>query len=547
MKIDLHLHTKKNSTGESEGVIIDAKNFKQKLQDLDVRLAAITNHYYFDKKQYYEFCDENYTLLPGVELDISVKGKRVQANVIACPEAAEELSILLQDMDNKISPIEYKDFVKKFNKEKWIISPDHKNRSKKGTFWSQEDILELMRDMTNALVITDVSNASTLMLLNSNNFNALLGSDVKNWDNYEKDSKDLVNTHFDVSNYNNFWLLLKNENFNIKDIWTPIKSITIPKIEMDEPKYNINNLEFKQGVNIIFGAKRTGKTEILKYLFNKYRTESVFYSSSNKEKALDIIKKDFNTENEKVFEKDKNIYKELLKNIFDYEENNLVNFFPYFIYIDSMEKRKIVFHEQNDFLQSNILLEGDNENIDKNIMDFCNKIKEANLNLSHLEVNKYKWVSETERILKILWQIKLSIWKGTWKQNIYINIKRRVDKLLLIKKGKEAKPSNLGLYDRYQGKVTFLRNFDKIQQLDKTKSIKLETFNIPGRVNVCAYKVLYLFDISDGKNSLNFKAKIKWEKIKKQIHALSIKSNIPEISSKIRELFPVSEDTLKDA
>jgi predicted metal-dependent phosphoesterase TrpH len=118
MKIDLHLHTKKIAKGEPKTRNIDCENFKENLKEANVKIVAITNHYTFDKKQYEKFKDDSYILLPGVELDVFFKGERIQANIIANPNDIDKFVEILKNIDNKKNPIEYNEFIKKFNLKK---------------------------------------------------------------------------------------------------------------------------------------------------------------------------------------------------------------------------------------------------------------------------------------------------------------------------------------------------------------------------------------------------------------------------------------------
>jgi predicted AAA+ superfamily ATPase len=54
--------------------------------------------------------------------------------------------------------------------------------------------------------------------------------------------------------------------------------------------YLINFLLIKSGVNIIFGAKRTGKTEILKHINNKTKNNNSYYESSYRNEAIKELK-----------------------------------------------------------------------------------------------------------------------------------------------------------------------------------------------------------------------------------------------------------------
>lgn len=54
MKIDLHCHTLKCKNGDGEKRNVTAELFKEKIELADVQIVGVTNHNYFDKKQYNE-------------------------------------------------------------------------------------------------------------------------------------------------------------------------------------------------------------------------------------------------------------------------------------------------------------------------------------------------------------------------------------------------------------------------------------------------------------------------------------------------------------
>lgn len=72
--IDLHCHTiaSKYKTGESEKRNVPNKEcFLNAMRKNQVSVVAITNHNYFDSKQFEDFKDnEDVVVFPGIELDI---------------------------------------------------------------------------------------------------------------------------------------------------------------------------------------------------------------------------------------------------------------------------------------------------------------------------------------------------------------------------------------------------------------------------------------------------------------------------------------------
>ena len=93
MKIDLHCHTKAIKKGDGVGRNVTPELFKDKIQNADIKIVAITNHNTFDLEQYKllsnsvsDFC----LVWPGVEIDIlEPESKRWHLIVVVNPKEAE--------------------------------------------------------------------------------------------------------------------------------------------------------------------------------------------------------------------------------------------------------------------------------------------------------------------------------------------------------------------------------------------------------------------------------------------------------------------------
>ena len=95
MKIDLHCHTIKTKTGESEAINVTLEQFKNTLEGR-VKIVAITNHNYFDKTQYLEFKNNtSIELWPGIELDILEEDERYHVVVIHIAYVKNEAGFVL--------------------------------------------------------------------------------------------------------------------------------------------------------------------------------------------------------------------------------------------------------------------------------------------------------------------------------------------------------------------------------------------------------------------------------------------------------------------
>ena len=79
MKIDIHVHTKKIKSGDSESRKIDPKTFCETILKTDVKICAITNHNHFDLTQFNSIVTQSkkhFQTWPGVELDVVEDGRK---------------------------------------------------------------------------------------------------------------------------------------------------------------------------------------------------------------------------------------------------------------------------------------------------------------------------------------------------------------------------------------------------------------------------------------------------------------------------------------
>jgi len=529
MRIDLHIHTKKNNKGESNKINIDSEKFKKKLKDAGVGIAAITNHYKFDKEQYYEFCDSDFLLLPGVELDILIENKRVQANVIASPNDIDMFCEILNEIDNEKAPIKYEDFIKKFNIKKWIISLDYKN----STAWDEKYMRDVIKRMDKAFVIADVNNSETLMVLNANNFNALLGSDIKNWDDYESKSKKLVKTKFIIDDYDNFWLILKNETTNIKNLFKNFNYKVISKIktyEDNDKKYEISNLEIIEGVNIIFGPKRTGKTKILESLDDQLKN-SVLYSSSDKEVDIDKIKKELKSEN--YFIDEKEAFKKEFYEILEYKENIHFNFHSFYKYIGKKSIIKLNNWEIKKIIDPNI---DKKNNFSELTLKISKKIRDTKNMFEENEICNYdNWKEESDIILKLFWDK----WKDFNKEwliyKLKTKIKTKLSKLIKQDRGIYSRPNEINIIERYENKQKLLNLFESIKEKKCVIEKYIRDFEIPGREENKAYQIINFVDFYNDTSRDFFKKKQFFDKIVKNIAKLKIEDDFQKLISELNE------------
>ena len=296
MRIDLHCHTKKVKTGDAYTRNVTKDKFFQKVIEAEVKIIAITNHNQFDYMQYKEFKDvtEGYCdIWPGVELDIIGKAdqkgncKRGHLIVIANPKNVElfntQVQELVNDEDVNTFQIGVKKVYETLGKCDCIYIPHFHKEPK----LSDEDIQELGELLPDSSrLFKETSDYRSLGVFSNFDYSVIIGSDVQDWDKYEISK--FADIRLPVQTFEQFCLLAKKDVQIIDTLLNQKRKKEIPV----SPYKKVNfKLPFYEDINIIFGQKGTGKTEILESL-KKYYIENGIAMESYKgnEKDSDFSK-----------------------------------------------------------------------------------------------------------------------------------------------------------------------------------------------------------------------------------------------------------------
>lgn len=296
MRIDLHCHTKKIKTGDAYTRNVTKDKFFQKVIEAEVKIIAITNHNQFDYTQYKEFKDatEGYCdIWPGVELDIIGKAdqkgncKRGHLIVIANPKNVAlfntQLQELINDEDVNTFQIGVKKVYETLGKCDCIYIPHFHKEPK----LSDEDIQELGELLPDSSrLFKETSDYRSLGVFSNFDYSVIIGSDVQDWDKYE--TSKFADIRLPVQTFEQFCLLAKKDVQIIDTLLNQKRKKEIPV----SPYKRVNfKLPFYEDINIIFGQKGTGKTEILESL-KKYYIENgiVLESYKGNEKDSDFSK-----------------------------------------------------------------------------------------------------------------------------------------------------------------------------------------------------------------------------------------------------------------
>ena len=302
MKIDIHVHTRKVKSGDAATRNIEKDDFVDIIKDSDVKILAITNHNHFDKEQYEDFRDGVTTICqiwPGIELDVLENGKRAHLIIICNPKNYEEFNQRVDEILDGQNPdsftISIKEIVERFDSLDCIYIAHY--MVKKPNLGDEE--LQILIDLVSnsKRVLKEATNAISAGIYISHGHNSIYGSDVHDWKDYINISKTLPELRLPVESFEQFCLLLEKDEATINTILDKKVKESIDVVPFTAAE--IIRLDIYNDINILFGSKGTGKTEILealsKYFNAKGHRTSVYKSNDNHlNEVFDIRGNSFN-------------------------------------------------------------------------------------------------------------------------------------------------------------------------------------------------------------------------------------------------------------
>lgn len=296
MKIDIHVHTKKCKEGDSVHRNIEVDKFDEIIRLTDVKILAVTNHNHFDLVQFQSFSDrvkDVCQLWPGIELDILEDGRRAHLIVIVNPKSVEEFSdISNQLLEGKTADnftIAIEEVVGNYDSLDPIYIAHY--HTKKPNLLD-EDVQKLIKSVQNQKrVLKEATNSISAGIYISHGHNSIYGSDVHNWSDYPRLSVELPDLRLPVESFEQFCLLLEKDNATINTILDKKTKETVPLNPFGVAE--LIDLDIYNDINILFGSKGTGKTEILRALSKYYNDlgfkNEVYESSSQRlEEVYDL-------------------------------------------------------------------------------------------------------------------------------------------------------------------------------------------------------------------------------------------------------------------
>lgn len=274
MKIDLHCHTKKVKTGELETRNVSADIFATKIQNADVKIVAITNHNTFDISQYNEFLSLVHTfcqIWPGVEIDIEGKYNKWHLIIVANPQNIDAFNAAIEQIfdgkDIETCVLSLPVVVKAFSKCDIIYIPHfHKKPA-----ISDEDLKTLLELVdVKQLIFNETSDFRTLGVFANHQYSVIIGSDINDWKNYEGST--FAELRLPVSSFEQFCLLAKRDKVVVETLLQTKKSYTVKVLPHPSVCFDLKIFE---EINIIFGQKGTGKSQMLNSIYHALTTNGL--------------------------------------------------------------------------------------------------------------------------------------------------------------------------------------------------------------------------------------------------------------------------------
>jgi hypothetical protein len=267
VKIDIHCHTKKIRSGEPESRAVTKEVFLKSIQDAGVGIVAITNHDVFDKKQYDEFVKyvgSNFQIWPGIELDTLHDRNKFHLILVGDPACAGVFDKKVKQLTDGKSgdfTIELDNIINHFSGENILYIPHF---GSKRPAISEDNLAYLKNrlDERSSRVIVEDTNIRSTGILTSHGFNAITGSDVRNWDNYS--DCEVSSLRLPIDTFGQFCLFLDRDKSTIETMLNKTSNYGYTgRPKEDDPSITIP-VKLYNEVNILFGDKGLGKTNILK-------------------------------------------------------------------------------------------------------------------------------------------------------------------------------------------------------------------------------------------------------------------------------------------
>lgn len=300
MKIDLHTHTKKCKSGDAPSREITPVEFCEIIGATDVGIIAITNHNCFDFPQFKEIeegLNDGLQVWPGIELDVIEDGSRGHLLVIVSPARSSEFQRAVDKLTSRSFPDDFTTTISEILQSFDILDPLYVAHYKQKTPNISDGAIDFLKKKTAnpEQVIKEVTNSISAGIYISHGHASIYGSDVHDWATYEEESVNLPDLRLPVESFEHFCLLLKKDSTTIN---TVLDKKIAEELHLDPfEDGTFLNMRVFNDINVVFGAKGTGKSCILKAIARYFSSTgidaTVYESASDKlDEIFDIKGRD---------------------------------------------------------------------------------------------------------------------------------------------------------------------------------------------------------------------------------------------------------------
>lgn len=482
MRIDLHIHTQKCKQGDGSKRNITPEKFIEKMNKNNVKICAITNHNKFDFEEFKKIreLEPELTIFPGIELDINFKNNERKHIILICnPDSAEKFYNIFDNDCNRnydeffLNYNELLDKIERFSEDEIIIIPHFGDKDKK-TALKKEDKEKLEKDLSKYIIILEPK-LRTMGIINAHNEIALVGSDIKDWNNYIKDS--LPEIKFKIDSFGKFYELAKDGSNFIKNF---LEGAPKEKIIFEEENLEI---EVYNDINVVFGEKGSGKTVLMKEIeknLKKLNKKVFLHEGKDYGKIYQEMKEKYETEITIDPIKKENI-KKLFSNIISYSEDKNINFLEEYkeYHNDNTTNKKSKNLKKANSVYSETFCDDIGEIIRefKERINCILKVEDINNILRKNKDERRKILNnELESLKNDIYEEVKEKYKNIFKIKNIEKVLETLKKSLKNKTGKKSKPTNIGLsklisnrYGRINNNYQILKELKTIEKQQMKK------------------------------------------------------------------------------
>lgn len=482
MRIDLHCHTRKVKSGDAYTRDVTKELFAEKIEESNVKIIAITNHNYFDYNQFLElrntvsgFCD----IWPGIELDIEGKKKiegklnRGHLIVIANPKNHLLFSQKVNELIGVQNPDDFLTDVKTVFEtldECDSLYIPHFHKEPRLSEEDTEELNNLLEDKTR--LFKETSDYRSLGVFSNFDYSVIIGSDVQDWNFYEKSK--FADIRLPFQTFEQFCLLAKKDKQIIN---TLLNNKNKSYMEVSPYKDIKISIPIYEDVNVIFGQKGTGKSEIITSLKNKYDDKGIDYKCYVGTSKDEDFKKLLCTDSVKCDSLKLGLQdmREQFKDIYEWQDKSVTSLMKYtnwWITKDNnvnKSKMKITECIKMEEEKRNIRLSSDYDNM-KNFL---------NSNFFKINMSNYlskQNIDDLEKLLQCLQDEILNKKIESWnKENTIKLVNWSIDKIKEVAdkcSDTVSRPSTTGFYEYSINRFALLEDIELINDVFKKEEFK---------------------------------------------------------------------------